>query len=218
LASRQPGAVSVSGPGRPGDARASGRHIARRLLADGERVVDVPPKLSARTRVFAAGQGRKTDVTDAHSVALAASRVTGPRPVTDDQQFAVLRILAGRRRLVGEDYTRMISSCTSCWSSSPRGAQEPVGGPGQTAAGQGPPAGRGRADHRPGARLPAEKAANKELTDLRREVKLRGHAVDRPVISMMRFPPRGLTCGGACVCAPGSSTRRPAGLLARGHC
>jgi hypothetical protein len=32
-----------------------GRHIASRLLADGERVVDVPPKLSARTRVFATG-------------------------------------------------------------------------------------------------------------------------------------------------------------------
>ncbi|MBG6105426.1 hypothetical protein IW249_005840 [Micromonospora vinacea] len=38
-----------------------GRHIANRLLADGEQVVDVPPKLSARARVFATGQGRKTD-------------------------------------------------------------------------------------------------------------------------------------------------------------
>jgi transposase len=38
-----------------------GKHIANRLLADGEQVVDVPPKLSARTRVFATGQGRKTD-------------------------------------------------------------------------------------------------------------------------------------------------------------
>jgi hypothetical protein len=38
-----------------------GRHIASRLLADGEQVVDVPPKLSARARVFATGQGRKTD-------------------------------------------------------------------------------------------------------------------------------------------------------------
>ena len=47
-----------------------GRHIANRLLADGEQVIDVPPKLSARARVFATGQGRKTDATDAHSVAL----------------------------------------------------------------------------------------------------------------------------------------------------
>ena len=52
-----------------------GRHIANRLLADGEDVVDVPPKLSARTRMFASGQGRKTDVTDAHSVALTAIRM-----------------------------------------------------------------------------------------------------------------------------------------------
>ncbi len=44
-----------------------GHHVAMRLLADGEEVVDVPPKLSARTRVFATGQGRKTDATDAHS-------------------------------------------------------------------------------------------------------------------------------------------------------
>jgi transposase len=32
-----------------------GRHVATRLLADGEQVVDVPPKLSARVRVFSTG-------------------------------------------------------------------------------------------------------------------------------------------------------------------
>jgi transposase len=58
-----------------------GRHIANRLLADGERVVDVPPRLSARARVFATGQGRKTDATDAHSVALVGTRMGGLRPV-----------------------------------------------------------------------------------------------------------------------------------------
>jgi transposase len=86
-----------------------GRHIANRLLAAGEHVVDVPPKLSARTRVFATGQGRKTDATDAHSVALAATRMPGLRQVADDQQLAVLRILADRRRSLGEDHTRMVS-------------------------------------------------------------------------------------------------------------
>jgi transposase len=86
-----------------------GRHIASRLLADGEQVVDVPPKLSARMRVFATGQGRKTDATDAHSVALAATRMQGLRPVAGNQQLAVLRILADRRRSLGEDHTRMIS-------------------------------------------------------------------------------------------------------------
>ena len=45
-----------------------GRHVAQRLVADGETVLDVPPKLSARVRVFDTGQGRKTDPVDAHSV------------------------------------------------------------------------------------------------------------------------------------------------------
>jgi len=67
-----------------------GRHIANRLLADGEQVIDVPPKLSARARVFATGQGRKTDATDAHSVALAGTRMAGLRTVVNDEQLAVL--------------------------------------------------------------------------------------------------------------------------------
>jgi hypothetical protein len=92
-----------------GGCQGIGRHIANRLLAAGEQVVDVPAKLSARTRVFATGQGRKTDATDAHSVALAATRMSGLREVVDDQQLAVLRILADRRRPLGEDHTRMVS-------------------------------------------------------------------------------------------------------------
>ena len=86
-----------------------GKHIASRLLADGEQVVDVPPKLSARARVFATGQGRKTDATDAHSVALVGTRMAGLRPVVNDEQLAVLRILVDRRRWLGEDHTRMVS-------------------------------------------------------------------------------------------------------------
>ncbi|GAB3864079.1 IS110 family transposase [Micromonospora andamanensis] len=86
-----------------------GRHIANRLLADGEQVVDVPPKLSARARVFATGQGRKTDATDAHSIALVGTRMAGLRPVVNDEQQALLRILVDRRRSLGEDHTRMVS-------------------------------------------------------------------------------------------------------------
>jgi transposase len=54
-------------------------------------------------------EGRKTDATDAHSVALVATRMTGLRPVVGDEQLVVLRILADRRRSLGEDHTRMIS-------------------------------------------------------------------------------------------------------------
>jgi len=86
-----------------------GRHVALRLLRDGEDVVDVPPKLSARARVFAIGHGRKTDATDAHSVALVGTRMAGLRPLVNNEQLAVLRVLADRRRSLGEDHTRMVS-------------------------------------------------------------------------------------------------------------
>jgi transposase len=146
-----------------------GRHIARRLIADGEQVVGVPPKLSARTRVFATGQGRKTDATDAHSVALAATRMTGLRPVIDDEQLAVLRILADRRRSLGEDHTRMISQLHQLLLELiPGGAKKDLsaaqakvllagvrprdsGRPGPAAGGRG-------AGQRPGAHLPAQES------------------------------------------------------------
>jgi transposase len=86
-----------------------GHHVAMRLLAAGEEVIDVPPKLSARARVFSTGQGRKTDATDAHSVALVGTRMAGLRPVVNDEQLAVLRVLVDRRRSLGEDHTRMIA-------------------------------------------------------------------------------------------------------------
>jgi transposase len=89
--------------------RGIGRHVANRLLADGEDVVDVPPKLSARARVFSTGQGRKTDATDAHSVALVGTRMAGLRPVINDEQLTVLRLLLDRRRSLGEDHTRMVN-------------------------------------------------------------------------------------------------------------
>lgn len=44
----------------------AGRPLAQRLLAAGERVVDVPAKLAARARLLDTGHGRKTDAHDAH--------------------------------------------------------------------------------------------------------------------------------------------------------
>jgi len=86
-----------------------GHHVALRLLAEAQEVVDVPPKMSARARVFATGQGRKTDATDAHSIALVGTRMAGLRPVIDDEQLAVLRTLADRRRALGQEHTRMVA-------------------------------------------------------------------------------------------------------------
>ena len=85
-----------------------GRHVASRLLAAGEQVVDVPPKLSARLRMFDTRQGRKTDPDDAHAIALVALRMNGLRRVVNDDQHTMLRILADRRRALGEDHTRMV--------------------------------------------------------------------------------------------------------------
>ncbi|WP_275042897.1 transposase [Micrococcus luteus] len=85
-----------------------GRHVAHRLLPLGEQVVDVPAKLSARMRVFATGQGRKTDDTDAHSIALAGVRMQGLHDVVHDGQLELLRLLVDRRRRIGEDHTRMV--------------------------------------------------------------------------------------------------------------
>jgi transposase len=44
-----------------------------------------------------------------HEASRAAARMPGLRRVIDDQQLAVLRILADRRRSLGEDHTRMVS-------------------------------------------------------------------------------------------------------------
>lgn len=85
-----------------------GKHLVLRLLDAGEPVVDVPAKLSARMRVYATGQGRKTDETDAHSIALVGVRMGGLREVVNDQTLAVLRLLVDRRRRIGQDHTRMI--------------------------------------------------------------------------------------------------------------
>ena len=59
------------------------RHIAHRLLANGQDIVDVPAKLSARARVFATGQGRKTDATEQPGMDRPwASRVKSTIPVS----------------------------------------------------------------------------------------------------------------------------------------
>ncbi len=86
-----------------------GGHVAERLTKAGEDVVDVPPKLSARARVFISGQGRKTDATDAHSVALVGVRMAGLRAFVNNEQLALMRVLVDRRRSLGEDHTRMVS-------------------------------------------------------------------------------------------------------------
>jgi len=86
-----------------------GRHVAQRLVADGETVLDVPAKLSARARVFSTGQGRKTDPVDAHSVAVVALRTPDLRHVVIDDTTVALRLLADRRDQLGYARTVIVS-------------------------------------------------------------------------------------------------------------
>jgi transposase len=80
----------------------AGRPLAQRLLADGEQVVDVPAKLSARARLFDTGHNRKTDAHDAHAVAVVAVRTKSLRALAYDVELEALRMLVARR----EELTR----------------------------------------------------------------------------------------------------------------
>ena len=86
-----------------------GRHLAHRLVHDGETVLDVPAKLSAQVRVFATGNGRKTDPVDAHSVAIAALHAANLNRVELDAELAVLGMLADRRDELGRARTQTIN-------------------------------------------------------------------------------------------------------------
>jgi len=55
-----------------------GHLLAQQLLAAGERVLDVPPKLSARVRLLEAGDTNKNDPSDARPAAVAAALARGP--------------------------------------------------------------------------------------------------------------------------------------------
>ena len=52
------------------------------MIAAGERVLDVQPKVAARVRLLEAGNTNKNDANDARSVAVAALRSPVQRPVT----------------------------------------------------------------------------------------------------------------------------------------
>ncbi len=74
-----------------------GVQLAQRLVADGETVVDVPPKLSTRARMFDVGHGRKNDPADARTVAVVALRTKGLRAVVVDDEMVAIRLMSERR-------------------------------------------------------------------------------------------------------------------------
>jgi len=86
-----------------------GKHLAHRLVHDGETVLDVPAKLSAQVRVFATGNGRKTDPVDAHSVALVALHTPNLVRVQVDDDLVVMGMLADRRDELGRARTQVVN-------------------------------------------------------------------------------------------------------------
>src|SRR6516165_3884524 len=75
-----------------------GNLLAQQLVAAGERVLDVPPKLAARVRLLQSGNTSKNDPDDACSVAVAALRSKAWRPVVAEDHAVVLKIWAKRHR------------------------------------------------------------------------------------------------------------------------
>ena len=75
-----------------------GRLLAQQLVAAGERVLDVQPKLASRVRLLQAGDTNKNDPNDALSVAIAALRSRTCRQVAAEDHPAVLKVWSKRHR------------------------------------------------------------------------------------------------------------------------
>ena len=86
-----------------------GALLAQQLVAAGEHVVDVPPKLSSRVRLLENGKIDKTDPNDARSAAIVAWHNRSLNVVVGlDEHRVVLRILADRDHQITAQRTRTI--------------------------------------------------------------------------------------------------------------
>ncbi len=89
-------------------ATGTGSLLAQQLVAVGERVIDVPPKLAARVRVLDNEQSDKSNRHDASSVAVAALRKRNLNDVAVEDHVAVLRLLAARHHDLVASRTRTV--------------------------------------------------------------------------------------------------------------
>jgi transposase len=89
-------------------ARGLGRLRTQQLLAAGERVVDVQPKLAARVRLLNTGHVSKNDPNDARSVAVAALRSRQVSDASRDDHTVVLRVWGRRYRDLGRLRTQVM--------------------------------------------------------------------------------------------------------------
>jgi transposase len=84
-----------------------GHLLAQQLVAAGERVLDVPPKLASRVRLLATGNINKNDPNDARSVAVAALRSAGVGEVSRDDHATVLKVWSKRYKDLGRARTQV---------------------------------------------------------------------------------------------------------------
>ena len=150
-------------------ARGVGAGLAQRLVAEGEPVLDVPARLSARVRALGGGSGRKTDDADAFAVAVAGLRARDLQAVRPDDATEILRMLSdapsGGRRAADrhrEPAARRALPADSWWretaSERDQGPAAAVGGAAPRRGREGPQAARpglprrARAPRRPSSR------------------------------------------------------------------
>lgn len=81
--------------------------LAQQLVAAGERVLDVQPKLAARVRLLSNAATNKNDPNDARSVAIVALRSPKPVAVHAEDHTAVMKLWAKRHRDLARHRTRM---------------------------------------------------------------------------------------------------------------
>jgi transposase len=81
--------------------------LAQQLVAAGERVLDVQPKLAARVRLLATESTNKNDPHDARSVAIAALRSPSPKQVGVEDHAAVMKLWARRHKNLSSTRTQI---------------------------------------------------------------------------------------------------------------
>jgi transposase len=105
-------------------ARGMGYLLARQLVAGGERVLDVQPKLGARVRLLATGKTNKNDPDDALSVAIAALRSAATAQVRPDDHATVLKVWSKRHRDLSRSRNQVVCRLHAVLRPDPRRGQQ----------------------------------------------------------------------------------------------
>src|SRR5438552_4249297 len=85
-----------------------GHLLAQQLVAAGEQVLDVQPKLAARVRLLNTGTVNKNDPNDARSVAVAAMRSPNIRAVAVEDHASVMKLWVRRHRDLSRTRNRIV--------------------------------------------------------------------------------------------------------------